>query len=280
VGEAAIPGNSACGQASYGTAPSFNLHPFPGWPTHGRTTGRQNLRPGDRAPTERVRPCPRMVCPVMSRYVIPVGAHSVGEAAIPGNSACGQASYETAPSFNLHPFQGWPTPGRTTGRQNLRPGDRAPTERVRPCPRMVCPVMSRYVIPVGAHSVGEAADSRAIRLGTGLLRNRAIIQPSSFPGVSPLRGRSPGPRGLRPGDRAPTKPQHPAPRRSPLRGRSSDSGQFGLRTGLLRNRAIIQPSSFPGVAHSWANHRAPESSPWGQGSYGTGPSIPREWCAR
>jgi hypothetical protein len=211
VGEAAIPGNSACGQASYGTAPSFNLHPFPGWPTHGRTTRRQNLRPGDRAPTERVRPCPRMVCPVMSRYVIPVGAHFVGEAAIPGNSACGQASYGTAPSYNLHPFQGWPTPGRTTGRQNLRPGDRAPTERVRPCPRMVCPVMSRYVIPVGAHSVGEAAIPGNSACGQASYETAPSFNLHPFQGW-PTPGRTTGRQNLRPGDRAPTERVPPCPR--------------------------------------------------------------------
>jgi hypothetical protein len=54
----------------------------------------------------------------------------------------------------------------------------------------------------------------------------------------------------------------PAPRRSPLRGRSIDVRMFALGTGLLRNHIRATPSPW-----GHGSYEPTPSSPWGQGSY-------------
>jgi hypothetical protein len=156
----------------------------------------------------------------------------VGEASMCGCSPWGQGSYGTTFGnpfavgtrlLRIHTFFALGTP-------TLRREDTAPTEMRVPPPRR-SPLR------------GRSSDVRMFARMAGLLRNHTRATPSPWGhGSYEPTPSSPWGQGsyaftylLRRGDTAPTEMRVPHPRRSPLRGRSSDGEWFALGTGLLRN---------------------------------------------
>jgi hypothetical protein len=154
-------------------------------------------------------------------------------------SPWGHGSYESTPSSP------WGQGSYAFTYLLRRRGDTAPTEM-------------RGPHPVGAHSVGEASMCGCSPWGQGSYVDHVPATPSPWGhGSYESTPSSPWGQGsyaftylLRRGDTAPTEMRGPPPRRSPLRGRSSDVRMFARMAGLLRNHTRATPS------------------PWGHGSYG------------